>query len=179
MKRPALHIAMNVAAAAVGTLLTLYLLATAYIDRSQEQYKTRALEKELSEKQRHLAHHDEYAAQLDEMRLMLAQVNVRLPSRLDASSLEKTLRDKANVAGMDTTSAHVGTETVAEGFYAALPIEVVMQGSTADFMKFMDSMLRDAPLRSVTAMNIEPVDNAVELRAALTLEYFRYVEQDE
>ncbi len=40
-------------------------------------------------------------------------------------------------------------------------------------------MLRDAPLRSVTAMNIEPVDNAVELRAALTLEYFRYVEQDE
>jgi Tfp pilus assembly protein PilO len=179
MKRQPLPIALNVAAAAIGTLLALYLLATACIDRGQQQSRTQSLKKEVSEKQRHLDNHSEYKAQLEEMRLMLAQVNVRLPPRLDGPSLEKTLRDKAMLAGMDTTSAHVGTETVEEGFYAALPIEVVVQGSAANFLKFMDSILRDAPLRSVTAMNVAPVDNAVELRAALTLTYFRYIEEDE
>jgi Tfp pilus assembly protein PilO len=179
MKRQTLHVAMNVAAAIIGTLIALYLLATACIDRGQEQSKTQSFKKELSEKQRHLDNHSEYTAQLEEMRLMLAQVKVRLPARLDAPSLEKTLRDKAILAGMNTTSTRVGAETVAEDFYAALPIEVVVQGSAADFLKFMDSILRDDPLRSVTAMNIAPVDNAIELRAALTLTYFRYIEEDE
>jgi Tfp pilus assembly protein PilO len=179
MKRRTLHIALNVAAAAIGILIALYLLATTYIDRGQQQSRMQSLEKELSEKQRRLDNHSEYKEQLEEMRLMLAQVRVRLPARLDAPSLEKTLRDKATLAGMDTTSAQVGTETVEEGFYAALPIEVVVQGSATDFPKFMASILRDAPLRSVTAMNVAPVDNAVELRAALTLTYFRYIEEDE
>lgn len=179
MKRQASHVAMNVAAAIIGTLVALYLLANACIDRGQEQFRTQSLKKELSEKQSHLTNHSEYTARLGEMLLMLAQVKVRLPARLDAPSLEKTLRDKAMLAGMETTSTHVGTETVAEDFYAALPVEVVVQGSAADFLKFMDSVLRDDPLRSVTAMNIAPVDNAVELRAALTLTYFRYIEEDE
>jgi Tfp pilus assembly protein PilO len=179
MKRQTLHIALNVAATAIGTLIALYLLATAYIDRGQLQSRMQSLKKELSEKQRRLDNHSEYKGQLEEMRLMLTQVRVRLPARLDASSLEKILRDKATLAGMDTTSAHVGTETVEEGFYAALPDEVIVQGSATGFLKFMDSILRDDPLRSVTAMNIAPVDNAVELRAALTLTYFRYIEEDE
>ncbi len=179
MKRQTSHIALNVAAAAIGTLIALYLLATSYIDRGQQQSRMQSLEKEVSEKQQRLDNHGEYKEQLQKMRLMLAQVRVRLPARLDASSLEKVLRDKATLAGMDTTSAHVRTETVEEGFYAALPVEVVVQGSSADFLKFMDSILRDDPLRSITAMDIAPVDNAVELRAALTLTYFRYIEEDE
>ena len=179
MTRHRLHVVMNVAAAFIGTFLALYLLEIASIEREQEQSKTQSLKRELSEKQHHLANHNEYSAQLEEMGLMLSQLKVRLPATLDVPSLEKSLRDKAVIAGMDASSVHVGTESVAEGFYAALPVDVVVQGSAADFLKFMDSIVRDAPLRSVTAMNIEPVDNAVELRAALTLTYFRYAEEGE
>jgi hypothetical protein len=36
--------------------------------------------------------------------------------------------------------------------------------------------LHDKPLRLITAMKIEPGDNSPTLRAAITVIYFRYVE---
>ncbi len=161
-----------------GILLALYLVGSAWSDRGHEESRTYRLKLEMKDKQRMAASHDEFAAQLQQMKPILPRLEERLPARFDPSTIEKTLRDKARLAGIKIESAAFDKQRRSD-FYAELGMNLVVQGSAADFLKFMDDMVRDSPQRIVRAMTIRPLDDKAELRAAMTVTYFRYIEGDE
>ncbi len=174
-----LRVAMNGVAAIIGSALALFLIANAFIDRSHERSRTMMLEKDVMEKQQRAVNHAAYAAQLEQMRAMLSQLNERLPAHLDNPLIEKTLRDNASIAGIEMSRVTVGAERVRDGFYGERPVDVVVQGAAASFWTFMESTLRDFPMRSIAELSVEPVEGTTELRATFRAMYFRYIELNE
>jgi Tfp pilus assembly protein PilO len=170
---------VGVALKLAGTLLALFLVHDALVDRDREQNMTTALKREMDEKQHVVASHDDYAAQLQAMRGDLARLVQRLPSKFDAPTIEWTLRDRATLSGIETATVQVGKERVREGFYADRRVDLTVKGTMEGFVKFMDGLLHDSPRRLVMAMKIEPIDDTGTLRAALTVIDFRYIEDDE
>jgi type IV pilus assembly protein PilO len=163
----------------IGAVPGLWLVSAAWSARDAVEGKTLQLTRELDDKQHITASHAQYSTQLEEMREMLAQVMRQLPSRLDHPALEKSLRDQAARAGAAIELRPMGAESVREGFYAELPVEIVVQGSSAQFLNFMDALQHEIPLRQVSALTIAAVDGATTLRATMTLEFFRYIEEGE
>jgi len=160
----------------LGTLLGLFLVNAAWSARDEMAYRTIQLEREVSDKQAIAANHASITLILDELRDMLNQLVRQLPSHLDAPSMEKSLRDQAALAGIDVAALQIGNERTTEGFYAKLPMQVVLQGSSAQLLKFMDAQQHDVALHLVDALTIEPVDGKT-VRATMTLAYYRYMEE--
>lgn len=160
----------------IGTLLALYLVHEAWLDREVHQDETLRLERHLDDSQRKIASHDDFAAQLQEERGLLSSSIQRLPSKLASPAIEKTLREQAAQAGIRITSMRMGAETVKEGFYAERGVYLVLHASAADFVTFMAGLLRELPLRRVTAIKIEPADNPGTVRVTMTAFYYRYID---
>ena len=160
-----------------GVLLALYLVRDAWVDRDREQSVTAALKREMDERQHVAASHDDYAVQLQAMRVDLANLVQRLPPKFDAPTIEWTLRDQATLSGIETGKVQIGKERIQEGFYADRRVDLTVEGTTDGFVKFMDLLLHGTPQRLVTAMKIEPIDHSDTVRAAITVIYFRYIEE--
>ena len=160
----------------LGTLLGLFLVSTAWSARDEMAERTMRLEREMSDKQAIAANHASISLMLNELRDMLNQLVHQLPSRFDPPAMEKSLRDQALLAGVDVTSLQIGNEKTKEGFYAELPTQVVVQGSSAQLLKFMNAQQQDVALHLVDALTIEPIDGKT-VRATMTLAYFRYMEE--
>lgn len=160
----------------IGTLLALYLVHEAWLDREVHQNETLRLKRHLDESQRKIASHDDFAAQLQEERGILSSSTRRLPSKLTSPAIEKTLRDQAASAGIAIASMRLSAETVKEGFYAERGVYLVLQAPAADFVTFMAGLLRDSPLRRVAAIKIEPADDPGTVRATVTAFYYHYVD---
>jgi len=159
-----------------GTLLGLALVHAAWSARDEMAYRTTQLERELSDKQAIAANHASIALMLNELRDMLNQLVHQLPSRFDPAAMQKSLRDQAALAGIDVASLQAGNEKTREGFYAELPTQVVVQGSSAQLLKFMEAQQHDVALHLLNALNIEPIDGKT-VRATMTLAYYRYMEE--
>jgi Tfp pilus assembly protein PilO len=169
----------GVALKVVGALLALYFVHDAWLYREAEQSRTVSLKREMDDKQRVAASHDAYAVRLEEEKDILYSLVKRLPSTIDSPAIEKKLHDQATLAGIEIVAMHMGVKRIREGFYGDLPVDLVAQGSTVQFVKFMDSVFRESPLRQVSAMQIEPTADKGTLKAAMTVNYYRYVEDGE
>jgi type IV pilus assembly protein PilO len=163
---------------ALGVLLALYFVDNAWMYREVEQDRTVRLKRELDDKQHMAARHDDYLVQLQEDRVVLSRLIQRLPSSLDLPTIEKAVHDQAMLAGIQVASVRLGKEAAKE-FYADLPVDLVVQGSTEQLQKFVQALLSDSPLRNITAMTITPSDNPTVWRAAMSMRCYRYIEDDE
>lgn len=159
-----------------GLLLSLYAIDAAWAYREAESERTLALQRELDDKQALLASHDAYAAQLQELRAMLAPELTRLPARLDRATLDKTLHDGATAASVDIVNATWGAEVPKE-FYAEQPLDITLRGSSTQIAAFMNTYLREPPQRTATAMELTQDRDALRLR--MTVLYHRYLEETE
>lgn len=162
----------------VGIFVALYLARGAWLGREQAQSTTASYRHQVEERQQVLDSHDDYLAQLKDMRVSLEALRRQLPSKLDASAIAKTLQDQAALADIDVESIRIGKERVREGFYVELPVSLVLQGPTSGFFNFMGTVLPGSPLRMAVDMQIAPTD-AATTRAAVTLNYYRYLEEAE
>lgn len=161
-----------VAFAATGLAVALLFIGTASSEREHEQSRTGSLERELAEKQDLLANHAAYLAQLGELKIMLAQLETRLPSRFDVPAIEAALRAHALRAHVDVASMVTEEERSFAGFYAQLPIKIVVRGGTAQVLEYIDALLRDAPLRMMRDFLVESEDDPVTVRATLLVLQF-------
>ena len=175
--RKCLHAALFLVGAAPAVLL----LLTAVDYRDAQAMRTRLLQRELRDKLALAARHDEWAQRLRDMRPILADLERRLPRRLDRAAIERDVhaaadRAAAQTVSLDTTAA----EYLKEGFYAELPVHAVMRGSAAQLLTFMDEFLRAAPLRRVTQMHWENAADAGDIRQ-LTFDatFFRYIDVED
>jgi Tfp pilus assembly protein PilO len=162
----------------VGIFVALYLVRGAWLGREQAQSITASYRHQVDERQQVLDSHDAYVEQLKDMRVVLEALRRQLPAKLDGSSIAKTLQDQAALADIELESIRIGKERVREGFYVELPVALVLQGPTVGFFNFMGTVLPESPLRMAVDMRIEPTD-AATTRAAVTLNYFRYLEEAE
>lgn len=165
---------VGVATKLVGVLLAVGALAWAWPDREAMQRPLR-LEDELRDKQPWIGRHDVLAQLLATMRDMLAALRQRLPEHVAASAVEASLRARATDAGVGVASFVAHEETVRE-FHAELPVEVIVEGSTADIVRFVDGFARDEPMREITAMTIAAAGPV--RRATLEIAYYRHVEEE-
>ena len=159
------------AAVVVSSLHAVYFIQSAWLDREAEQSRTLGLERWLVDVQRKLASHDSLVEQLNDMRGRLPQAEQRLPVHVDPAGIETTLRDQASNSKIEITDLQVGAEFVREGYYAEVPVILIVRGKTADFLAFMDTVLRASPLRRITQMNIEPDGSGVQARLALMYDH--------
>jgi len=166
----------GVALKIAGALLAAYFARDAWIHREAEQLQTLRLERELDEKHQWRVNHDVLRASLPEMQAVLSRLVQRLPAKFDAPAIENSLRVQATQAGIAIAALQIGKQRAREGFYAELPVDLIVQGSAPEFMKFMNGLPRESPLRQVAAMKIEPGADKGMLRAALTVDFYRYIE---
>jgi Tfp pilus assembly protein PilO len=167
---------MVIAAVAIASSIhAIYLIQNASFDREAAQSRTTLLERQLIETQQKLANHAQFAAQLNDMRGPLTRLEERLPTRLNRSAIEASVRAQAALAHIEITGLHFGAETIKEGFYAEATLSLTVQGTTADFFAFMDQMLRVSPLRRVAEMRVEPIEGTTA-RAVLTVMFDHFVD---
>lgn len=170
-------VGLSVVLKVIGTLFALYLVNDAWTERELHQTQTPHLEHELADVHQKILNHDRLVTQLQEMRALLSSLTERLPSKLASPTIEKALRDRAAEANITIARLHLDEERVMEGFYTERGVSLVAEGSTADFVRFMDGMLRDSPLRRVTDMKIEPADSPGRVRATMTSYYYHAVDE--
>lgn len=167
--------AIIAAVAVIGSIHALYFIQNTWIDRQAAQERTTLLEKELAYSRRKLISHDVFAEQLKGMRPLLSQLEQRLPTHLDPSSIEVMLRERAAKSNVEIANLRTHAEIMKEGFYAEIPVTFQVEGPAKSFFSFMDQVLRASPLRYVREMQIEPLDGS-GVRAHLVMMYAHHIE---
>lgn len=162
----------------LSSVLALCLVRNAWLAREHEQARTSVLKHELSIKQGMAVMPAAYAAQLQDMHAIVSTLEQRLPAQLDSSVIERGLHDRAERDGLAIETLQVGKQRQ-QDFYADIPVDLIVRGSTSRFLTFMNGFLRESPLRRIAVMSIEPIDDATRMRATMTVAYYRYIEDGE
>jgi len=170
--------------ALLGLLVAAYwfmFYQSVYESLSKVEEETKAVQTEVSEKQRVAANLPKFEAEVERLNVELKKALSELPDEKEIPELLERIADKAKGSGLDVQLFRPKVEQ-RKDFYAEVPVEIEVQGGYHQVATFFDEVSRLERIVNIDQFSISEPKNGEQgrnMKIALVANSFRFLEEAE
>lgn len=162
--------------AALGAAFYFTLIAATMDEIKLKKASLKKLNAELTEKLEIAANIPKFQREKEELEAKLKLALTKMPTTKDVPGLYSNIRTAADTVEMHVKSLKVAAE-IRKGFYSAVPVRAVLEGTYQSFLNFCDKVSRFDRIVNIDSISVKSkkLSNDPTLNITFTLTAFRFL----